>query len=107
MTDPEQRATLTPGDTAAAMAEAATDWIERLDEAQRPDGLWRWPGSQAADAERVRWYYTPTDHGGLTLHHMAPHQQRAAMNLLATGLSEAGYDTAATIMGLENVLDRA
>ncbi len=95
-----------PADVAAAMAEAAAGWIERLDEAGHPRGVWAWPGSQAADAERVRWYYTPTDHGGLTLHEMAPHQQRAAMRLLATGLSEPGYVTAATIMGLENVLDR-
>ena len=95
-----------PRDVAAAMAEAATAWIESLDEAQRSEGVWHWPGSPAADRERVRWYYTPTDHGGLTLHRMAPHQQRAAMRLLATGLSEAGYVTATTIMGLENVLDR-
>ena len=36
---------------------------------------------------------------------MRPAQQRLAMRLLATGLSRAGYVTAATIMGLENVLD--
>jgi hypothetical protein len=96
----------TPADAAGAMAEAAAEWIDCLDEAQHPDGVWTWPGSQAAEAERVRWYYTPTDHGGLSLHRMAPHQQRAAMRLLASGLSEPGYVTASLIMGLENVLDR-
>ncbi|RCW41002.1 uncharacterized protein DUF3500 [Halopolyspora algeriensis] len=99
----EQRS---PRDVAAAMAQAAIEWIATLDDVQRADGVWHWPGSPAADHERVRWYYTPTDHGGLTLHRMTPHQQRAAMRLLATGLSEAGYVTATTIMGLENVLDR-
>lgn len=88
------------------MAEAAVAWLDTLDEDQRTRGGWSWPGSKAADAERVRWYYTPTDHGGLTFHEMRPHQQRAAMRLLATGLSEAAYVTASTIMGLENVLDR-
>lgn len=88
------------------MAEAAQEWIATLDDTQLAEGVWHWPGSPAAEEERVRWYYTPTDHGGLTLHGMAPHQQRAAMRLLSTGLSEAGYVTASTIMGLENVLDR-
>jgi hypothetical protein len=81
-------------------------WIDTLDDEQRATGVWDWPGSKAADAERVLWYYTPTDHGGLTVHQQRPHQQRAAMRLLATGLSEAGYVSASTIMGLENVLDR-
>ncbi|MEJ2886278.1 DUF3500 domain-containing protein [Actinomycetospora aeridis] len=88
------------------MAEAAVAWIGALDDEQRATGVWAWPGSKAADAERVRWYYTPTDHGGLTVHQQRPHQQRAAMRLLSTGLSEAGYVSASTIMGLENVLDR-
>jgi hypothetical protein len=88
------------------MAEAAAALIDGLDAEQRAIGVWDWPGSKAADAERVRWYYTPTDHGGLTLHQQRPGQQRAAMRLLATGLSEAGYVSAAMIMGLENVLDR-
>lgn len=96
----------TPRTVAAAMAEAAAAWIDTLDDEQRAVGAWDWPNSKAADAERVRWYYTPTDHGGLTAHQQRPHQQRAAMRLVSTGLSEAGYVTASTIMGLENVLDR-
>ena len=58
-----------------------------------------------AEAERQRWFYTPTDHGGLTLHEQRPAQQRLAMRLVASGLSPAGYGTVATVMGLENVLD--
>lgn len=96
----------TPATVASAMAEAAAAWIDGLDDDGRPRGAWTWPGSKAAEAERLRWYYTPTDHGGLTLHEMRPHQQRAAMRLLAAGLSEPAYVTASTIMGLENVLDR-
>jgi len=63
----------------------------------------QWPFP--SDEERRRWYYTPTDHGGLPLSAMRPAQQQLAMRLLATGLSRAGYVTAATIIGLENVLD--
>ena len=91
---------------AAAMAEAALAWLDTLDDEQRDQGHWAWPGSKAAEQERLRWYYTPTDHGGLTLHEQLPHQQRGAMRLLSTGISEPGYVSASTIMGLENVLDR-
>ena len=63
------------------------------------------PADDASDNERRRWFYTPTDHGGLTIHQQRPAQQRAAMRLVATGLSPAAYVTVATIMGLENVLD--
>jgi Protein of unknown function (DUF3500) len=96
----------TPRQTATEMAEAALAWLERLDDEQRPVAQWAGPADDAAEAERRRWFYTPTDHGGLTLHQQRPVQQRAAMALVAAGLSLAGYVTVATIMGLENVLDR-
>ncbi|HUP87499.1 MAG TPA: DUF3500 domain-containing protein [Acidimicrobiales bacterium] len=83
------------------MAEAAEAWLASLDESQRRLGAWPF---SAAD-ERERWFYTPTDHGGLALREMQPAQQQAAMRLLSTGLSPAGYGTASTIMGLDNVLD--
>src|SRR5512134_2454112 len=85
----------------ARMAEAAQALLDSLSAEQRPLAHWPFP----SDEERRLWFYTPTDHGGLTLTHMRPAQQRLAMKLLATGLSRAGYVTAATIIGLENVLD--
>ncbi|GLY06529.1 MULTISPECIES: DUF3500 domain-containing protein [Actinoplanes] len=88
---------------AERMVTAATAWIAALDPAQRADAVLPWP----ADQERRRWFYTPTDHGGLPLQRMGPEQQQAAHRLVATGLSGPGYVTAATIMGLENVLDEA
>jgi hypothetical protein len=88
-------------DLADRMAEAARAFVDSLSADQRRLACWEFP----SDAERLRWYYTPTDHGGLTLGEMRPAQQRLTMRLLATGLSRAGYVTAATIMGLENVLD--
>jgi len=97
-------------DSAAAIAEqmarAAAAWLGTLEPAQRAAATGEAPGGPA-EAERQRWYYTPTDHGGLPLGAQRPAQQQRALQLVATGLSTAGYVTAATIIGLENVLDRA
>jgi Protein of unknown function (DUF3500) len=92
-------------DAAAKMADAAVIWLDTLDAAQRVIAVGDVPVHGESDAERRRWFYTPTDHGGLTIHQQRPAQQRAAMRLVASGLSTAGYVTVATIMGLENVLD--
>jgi len=88
-------------DLAERMAEAAHALVDTLSPEQRARACWPFP----SDEERLRWYYTPTDHGGVTLDELRPAQQRLALRLLATGLSRAGYVTAATIIGLENVLD--
>jgi len=94
-------------EAAGRMAAAAADWLEALDPAQRAVATGGVPSADAeADAERRRWFYTPTDHGGLTLGAQRPRQQRLAFRLIATGLSTAGYVTVATIVGLDNVLDR-
>jgi hypothetical protein len=92
-------------EAAQQMADAARAWLDTLDAGQRRIALGTVPTDDESDAERRRWFYTPTDHGGLTVHQQRPAQQRAAMRLVASGLSTAGYVTVATIMGLENVLD--
>jgi hypothetical protein len=92
-------------EVAARMAEAARAWLDALDAQQGPLGRGAVPADDVGDNERRRWFYTPTDHGGLTIHQQRPAQQRAAMRLISTGLSPAAYVTVATIMGLENVLD--
>ena len=92
---------MTSDTSARRMTGAARSWLDSLTDEQRRQGLAPWP----SDDERHRWYYTPTDHGGLPLSHMSPAQQSGAMQLVATGLSKPGYVTAATIMALENVLD--
>jgi hypothetical protein len=91
---------------AGRMAAAAAAWLDTLEPGQRAVATGEGPGGPA-EAERQRWFYTPTDHGGLTLGAQRPAQQRRALELVATGLSTAGYVTVATIMGLENVLDHA
>src|SRR4029450_101831 len=92
-------------EVAAKMAEAARAWLDILDAEQRKIGQGAVPADDASDNERRRWFYTPTDHGGVTMHQQRPAQQRAGMRLVSTGLSPAAYVTVATIMGLENVLD--
>ena len=95
---------MSPGartETADQMAHEARSWLSSLDDVE-------WALAQRAfpsDDDRRRWFYTPTDHGGLALGEMRPSRQRGALRLLVTGLSEAGYNTVATIIGLENILD--
>lgn len=91
---------------AGRMAEAAMSLLDTLDIDQRQQAVLPLdPSSLSADSERRTWFYTPADHGGLPLSAMSPDQHRRTHRLLSTGLSRAGYVTAATIMGLENVLD--
>jgi Protein of unknown function (DUF3500) len=89
------------------MAAAAVAWLDALDPEQRAAATGSAPSPDPeTDAERRRWFYTPTDHGGLTLGAQRPGQQRLAHQLVASGLSTAGYVTVATIIGLDNVLDQ-
>ena len=51
-------------EVAARMAAAAADWLAALDPEQRAVAAGRAPSADgAADGERRRWFYTPTDHG--------------------------------------------
>src|SRR5687767_2038737 len=70
-------------EVAAAMAEAAAAWLDALDVQQRRVASGAVPADAVTDAERRRWFYTPTDHGGLTFHEQRPAQQRAAVRLVA------------------------
>jgi uncharacterized protein DUF3500 len=55
--------------------------------------------------ERQRWFYTPTDHGGLLLSELSPVQHQSVGRLIAVALSEGGYNTAMAVMALETILD--
>ncbi|MFT7475584.1 MAG: hypothetical protein ACI81L_002523 [Verrucomicrobiales bacterium] len=85
---------------ATLMATTATDLLGSLEPKQRSKITFPF-----GDDEQFLWFYTPTDHGGLALGEMAPGQHRLTHRMLASGLSKAGYVTAAAIIGLENVLD--
>lgn len=85
-----------------SMINVAKELVASFDEVQRDRAMFNF----ADFNERKKWFYTPTNHGGLPLAEMKSSQHRMVHKLLATALSEGGYTTVSTIMGLENVLDR-
>ncbi|MEV0358126.1 DUF3500 domain-containing protein [Nocardia sp. NPDC050697] len=87
------------------MSELATDFLAGLTSDQRSRAALIPLTDPAVDQERQRWYYTPTDHGGIAVAEMTPRQQSLAMQLLATGVSRAAYATICVVIGMENVLD--
>ena len=87
--------------TAERMTEAATDFLDALDEGQRALAMLPFDD----EAERQTWHYTPIERCGLTLGEMRPQQRRLAMRLMGSGLSMGGFVTASTIIGLEATLE--
>jgi Protein of unknown function (DUF3500) len=83
------------------MIELASALLDACTSQQRATFLRAWD-----DEDRTRWFYTPTDHGGLPLTAQRPAQQQLTMRLVAAGLSEAAYNTVCTVIGIENVLGR-
>jgi hypothetical protein len=58
-----------------------------------------------AAPQRFDWHFIPKDYRkGLQLKHMDEAQQKAALNLLQTALSEVGYGKATKIMEVEKLL---
>ena len=82
------------------MTKAATNLLGSLDGPQHSKMV-----RPLGDDEQYVWFYTPTNHGGLSLAEMSPKQSQLTCQMLSTGLSGAGYVTAAAIMSLENILD--
>jgi len=86
----------------AAMAAAATKFLESLTPEQRQQAMFAFDG-----AERTRWNFIPTEafaRNGVTVKQMNETQRTLAHELLKVGLSQRGYMAAAQIMELENVL---
>ena len=84
------------------MAQAAGAYLASLSPEQRAKAN---PPFEDEDLRRS-WYYTPSERAGLPMVEMRPTQRALALRLLTTGLSETGFNAVATVMGLENVLDR-
>jgi hypothetical protein len=88
--------------TARRMSTAAQALLEALTPEQR--GRANLPLGD--EAERRRWSYYPREFHGLPLLEMTGSQEKLIGNLLESGLSLSAHAKVATIMGLENVLDR-
>ncbi|GEM_PF-5671270 len=85
----------------ANMTQAASDLLDALTPEQRQKVTL----SLEDEAERRRWFHTPTPRVGLPLVQMTARQQQKVMRLLATGLSEPGYNYVSLLMGIENLVD--
>lgn len=85
----------------ARMAEAAADFLAATGPAPHP------AAAQRFEDEEVRrdWHYIPRERGGLALSVMTSPQEKAAYDLLASGLSVPAFAAATTVIGLEDVLD--
>lgn len=81
------------------MTHAATDFLASLDEEQKAKATFSFD-----DEERFNWNFVPMVRKGLPLEEMNEEQRQKAKAMLATVLSDEGYDKASSIMQLEEVL---
>jgi hypothetical protein len=89
--------------SAAAMATAATAFLNSLSPEQKPKATFPFTSD-----ERLRWNFIPSEmfpRNGLLLSDMNESQRKLAHDLLKTALSQRGYMTAKAIMDLETTLD--
>ncbi|MDP7274378.1 MAG: DUF3500 domain-containing protein [Planctomycetaceae bacterium] len=86
-------------DSGAAMVAAGRAFLKTLDENQSSRCLFGY-----ADKERLNWHFIPRKRQGLPIRDLEGARLQAALKLLASGLSEAGYDQALNVMSLEEVL---
>lgn len=82
------------------MTTAAQAWLASLDETQAATATIDFANEQ----QRTDWHYIPRERAGLPLRDMSDEQRRLAFDLVASGLSARGLDTARTIIGLETIL---
>ena len=88
--------------SSAQMAAAATAFVGSLTPEQKQKGMFPFESE-----ERLHWNFIPTENfprNGLLLREMTPAQRDRAQDLLKSGLSTQGYQTATAIMNLESTL---
>lgn len=87
-------------ESAKRMSEAALAFLAALDAGQRAMVCMDF----ADETQRQDWHYVPRERAGLPLKEMDARQRQLALQLVATGLSAAGYTKAQTIISLEPIL---
>jgi hypothetical protein len=92
-------ASLHAHDATAEMAMAANNFLADLTPEQKAKATF-----DVKDAERENWHYIPRARKGLPFKEMSPAQKLLAQALLASGLSNRGYEKAVSIMSLDEVL---
>lgn len=92
--------TVLQGVSAEPLTRAANRWLESLDAEQRERAV-----RPFADATRTAWHFVPrNDRKGVQLRDMTDPQQEAALAVLRSAVSSAGYDKATGIMRLDELL---
>ena len=87
-------------DGSASLVKAAKAFTAQLDDAQKQKALLEYSAK-----ERVNWQFVPLPtRNGLPMMEMKPDQQKVALELLRSTVSQLGYDKARKIMSLEDVL---
>jgi hypothetical protein len=86
---------------AEQMTRAGAGFLDSLMDAQREKAAVPFEDEQT----RRRWYYTPTPRHGLPIREMTAEQYQWVRRLMASGLSEAGYNYAAVVLAMEWVVD--
>lgn len=84
---------------AGTMSDTANRFLATLSPEQTPRASFSFE-----TLERFNWHYIPRMRKGLALRELRPDQKKLALDLLRTGLSASGYETAQQIMRLERVL---
>jgi hypothetical protein len=85
---------------APALVPAVAAWIDALVPEQRARAL-----RPMDDQRRTDWHFIPKfDRKGLSLREMNPAQQRLAMEILRSVVSQSGYEKSAAIMQLDEIL---
>ena len=90
-------------DAAPRTADAAEEFLASLDAAQTASAR------SSFDDDQVRhdWHYVPRSRPGLCFADMAARQQKLALDLLGTALSDDAFALACLVMALEDPLDRS
>jgi hypothetical protein len=83
----------------SGMSAAATDFLQMLSAKQKDKIQFDFDGD-----ERYNWHYIPKSRKGLPLKDLSEVQQKAALDLLHTALSDTGFKKTTAIIQLENVL---
>jgi len=82
-----------------AMSEAAANFLQSLDGPKREQATFAYDSE-----ERLNWHFIPRPRLGLPLKDLEGDARAAAHQLIASGLSSAGYDQTMDVMSLEEVL---
>jgi hypothetical protein len=84
---------------AKEMADAGNNFLAALTPDQKAKAVYEFK-----DDQRFDWHFIPKPRKGLPFREMSSPQRLLAHALLATGLSQRGYQKATTIMSLEQIL---